>query len=99
MSDTTTSDNARTDAAMTDAAQRWRRIAGTFTDRVNAVPLGAWSSPTPCEDWVARDVVQHLVDWVPPFLNDGAKLSLTTGPGVGVDPSGAWRHLNDQITS
>jgi uncharacterized protein (TIGR03086 family) len=99
MSDTTTSDNARTDAATTDTAQRWRRIAGTFTERVEAVPPAAWSNPTPCEHWVARDVVQHLVDWVPPFLNDGAKLGLTTGPDVDVDPSGAWRHLNDQITS
>jgi uncharacterized protein (TIGR03086 family) len=99
MSDTTTSDTARTERGSIDAAQRWRRIAGTFTERVDAVPPAAWSNPTPCEHWVARDVVQHLVDWVPPFLNDGAKLGLTTGPDVSVDPSGAWRHLNDQIIS
>jgi uncharacterized protein (TIGR03086 family) len=104
MSDTTTSDTAKTDTAtsdtaITDAAQRWRRIAGTFTERVDAVPSAAWLNPTACENWVARDIVQHLVDWVPPFLHVGAKLSLTTGPDVGIDPSGAWRHLNNQIIS
>jgi uncharacterized protein (TIGR03086 family) len=97
--DTAKTDTARTDAAMTDAAQRWRRIAGTFTQRVDAVPLGAWLNPTPCENWVACDVVQHLVDWVPPFLKTGAGLELATGPDVAADPSAAWRHLNDQIIS
>ncbi len=82
---------------MSETSQRWRRIAGTFTERVNAVPPAAWSNPAPCEGWVARDVVRHLVEWVPPFLRDGANLTITPGLDVVADPAGAWSHLNNQI--
>ena len=85
------------DITTLDASQRWRRIAGSFTERVDAVPTAAWSNPTPCENWVALDVVKHLVEWVPPFLNTGTGLQLAAGPDVTADPPGAWRHLNDQI--
>ena len=45
--------------------ERFRRIAGAFTDRVEQVPAGAWSNPAPCDGWTARDIVGHLVGWVP----------------------------------
>ena len=32
-----------------------------FDSRVAAVPSDAWSSPSPCEGWTARDVVAHVV--------------------------------------
>ncbi len=82
-----------------DTSQRWRRVAGTFTERVNAVPPARWSNPAPCEGWVARDVVRHLVEWVPAFLRDGADLTITPGPDVDVDPAKAWGHLNNQIVA
>jgi uncharacterized protein (TIGR03086 family) len=83
--------------AMSASAARWQHITGAFTERVDGVRAAAWSNPTPCEGWIARDIVKHLVEWVPPFLNTGAGLVLTAGPDVAIDPSGAWRHLNDQI--
>jgi uncharacterized protein (TIGR03086 family) len=95
MSDT--SDHTSSDATPSATPARWRHIAGAFTARVEGVPIAAWSNPSPCEGWVARDIVKHLVEWVPPFLNTGAGLVLTTGPDIATDPSGAWRHLNDQI--
>ncbi len=51
-----------------EIADRYRRVAGGFTDRVQAVPDEAWEQPAPCEGWVARDVVGHLVEWVPALL-------------------------------
>jgi len=30
--------------------------------------VGGWDRPTPCEGWVARDVVAHLADWTPFLL-------------------------------
>ena len=39
-------------------AERHRRIAGTFTDRVRAA--GRWDAPAPVAGWTARDVVRHL---------------------------------------
>ncbi len=53
---------------MSEIAQRWRTVADGFGARVDAVPDGGWERPTPCEGWVARDVVAHLVEWIPPAL-------------------------------
>ncbi|MEO8329222.1 MAG: TIGR03086 family metal-binding protein [Candidatus Nanopelagicales bacterium] len=75
---------------MTDAADEHRTIAGAFTDRVRGVPPGAWDNPAPCEGWVARDVVRHLVEWFPAFLKSGAGVDLPQGPPVDADPAAAW---------
>ena len=42
-------------------ADRYRRLAARFTDIVIAVPGDRWSAPSPCEDWAAIDVVNHVV--------------------------------------
>ena len=82
---------------MTEASARWRRIAETFAQRTQAVPADAWANQSPCEGWTARDVVAHLVEWVPPFLHDGAGLAIGGGPSVDADPAAAWTHLDDKI--
>lgn len=79
------------------AAEDYRQIAGQFTDRVRGVPDGAWESPAPCEGWVARDVVRHLVEWFPPFLRGGAGVELPAGPSVDEDPVAAWTTMSDGI--
>ena len=48
--------------------ERWSAVADTFNERVAGVPEGRWDDPAPCEGWVARDVVQHLAEWVPGFF-------------------------------
>lgn len=80
-----------------DAAQEHRDIAGTFTERVRGVPAGGWDRPAPCEGWVARDVVGHLVEWFPGFLRAGAGIELPQGPPVGDDPVGAWQVHSDAV--
>jgi len=75
---------------MTSAADEHRRIAGVFTDRVGGVRPGAWDNPAPCDGWVARDVVRHLVEWFPAFLRAGAGVDLPQGPSVDDDPAAAW---------
>ena len=84
---------------MSEVVDRWRTIAGTFTDRTRAVQPGDWSNPTPCDGWTARDVIRHLVEWVPPFLHDGAGVTIDAGPPVDRDPAGAWAHLDGSIQS
>ena len=79
------------------AAEDYREIAGRFTDRVRGVPQGAWDNPAPCEGWVARDVVRHLVEWFPPFLRAGAGVDLPAGPSVDEDPVAAWTTMSDGI--
>ncbi len=82
--------------AASTTAERFRRVAGRFTDRVNEVPPAAWDNPAPCDGWTARDVVDHLVSWVPGFFGS-AGIELAAGPSTADDPAGAWRNLADQL--
>jgi len=50
-----------------------------------------WGAPSPVAAWTARDVVRHLLDWLPGFLAY-AGVALPQGPGVDDDPVAAWRH-------
>lgn len=82
---------------MNEISERYRRVAAQMTQRVAAVGNGAWDDPSPCEGWVARDVVRHMVDWMPPFLTAGAGVEAPYGPSVDDDPSGAWQTVTDWI--
>jgi len=76
---------------MSETADRYRKVAAGFTQRVEAVPDDAWDRPAPCEGWVARDVVRHLVD-VAGFFRPGVTVP---GPSVDEDPAGAWAAVRD----
>lgn len=76
---------------MTNPAEEHRRIAGAFTQTVENTAPAAWDAPAPPEGWVARDVVRHLVEWFPAFLEGSVGITLPTGPSVDDDPAGAWR--------
>jgi uncharacterized protein (TIGR03086 family) len=82
---------------MTEAADEHRAIAGVFTERVRGVAPAAWDNPAPCQGWVARDVVRHLVEWFPPFVRAGAGVELPKGPEVDDDPVAAWLVHNDGV--
>ncbi len=82
---------------MSDIAERYRKVAAGFTERVREVPADAWERPAPCEGWVARDVVRHLVEWVPAFFRTYAGHDLATGPSVDDDPAGAWAALDASL--
>jgi uncharacterized protein (TIGR03086 family) len=84
---------------MTDtAAERFRRVDGTFTQRIREVPSDAWENPAPCDGWVARDVVRHLLEWVP-WVIGRSGIEFRPGPSVYDDPYGAWRNLADTLQS
>lgn len=82
---------------MTEVADRYRRIAGEFTERVEQVPEEAWDNPAPCEGWVTRDVVGHLVEWLPAFFFDQWDLEPGHRPTVEDDPVKAWAAVNTVI--
>jgi uncharacterized protein (TIGR03086 family) len=53
-----------------DAPEIYRRASAEFAARVHAVD-GRWDAPTPCTEWDARTLVNHLVNeerWAPPLL-------------------------------
>jgi uncharacterized protein (TIGR03086 family) len=78
-------------------ADEHRRIAGAFTATVEGVAPSAWDRPAPVDGWVARDVVGHLVEWFPAFLQAAAGITLPAGPSVNDDPAGAWRVHTDAV--
>ena len=82
---------------MSEIAERYRTVAAGMTRAAMAVPADAWDKPAPCDGWVARDVVRHMVEWIPAFLRSGADVDLPEGPSVDDDPVAAWRALDDGI--
>lgn len=82
---------------MSEISERYRKVAAQFTRRVNAVPDDAWDNPAPCEGWVARDVVGHLVEWLPAFFFGRWGIEPPPGPTVDQEPPGAWAILNGAI--
>jgi len=78
-------------------ADRFRAMSARFAEVVDGVPPGAWSNPAPCEGWVARDIVAHMVGWMPGLLQAGAGVDLPPMPSVADDPAAAWAALTNGI--
>ncbi len=49
---------------MTPETQRHQQFAANFVSVATAVD--DWDPRTPVGEWCARDVVAHLIDWLPP---------------------------------
>lgn len=81
---------------MSAAAERYRKVAGQFTDKVALVPADRWSSPSPCEGWTARDVVRHCIDSSGLFLGFIGR-EVPAGPSVDDDPLAAWTNARDTV--
>lgn len=78
-----------------DAAARHRRIAGAFSALVRGTV--DWDAPAPVAGWSARDVVGHLVSWLPAFLAAGSQVPPWSGPTAADDPVGAWFAQADAV--
>jgi uncharacterized protein (TIGR03086 family) len=81
---------------MTEIAERYGRIADGFTARMDGVPPGAWSKPSPCPDWTAHDVAQHVVDTTRRLLTRVTGGD-PTPPDSGEDLAAAWRVESDGV--
>src|SRR6476659_2660524 len=84
---------------MTEIADRYARASDGFGAVVHEVAPDAWARPAPCEGWTTRDVVRHLVEWVPAFFDSAGGPALSSGPSVDDDPAGAWDALDGRIRS
>jgi uncharacterized protein (TIGR03086 family) len=82
--------------AMTEIADRYRRVAEGFTTRVDSVSPGDWDRPSPCEDWTARDVVGHVADVSHWFLQR-AGVELDPFPAIADDPAATWGAARDAM--
>lgn len=69
-----------------DPAGEHRYIAGRFAEIADRAAPRDWDAPSPVPGWTARDVVGHLIEWLPGFLQrELPAVDLT-------DPAAAWRH-------
>ena len=84
---------------MKEISERYRKVAAAFTDRVKAVPEDGWDNPAPCEGWVARDVVRHLVEWVPGFFFGTWDIERRDHPSVDDDPVAGCQGVDGAIQS
>jgi uncharacterized protein (TIGR03086 family) len=71
-----------------DPARRHRLIADDFARRVRGAR--DWSAEAPVSGWTARDVVVHLVDWLPGFVAAGSDVRLPDVPSPIEQPAAAW---------
>ncbi|MFG1820220.1 TIGR03086 family metal-binding protein [Kribbella sp. NPDC049174] len=54
-------DVGRSDDGRDYIAGRYRRRAARFDELILGVGSDAWASQSPCEDWTARDIVDHVI--------------------------------------
>ncbi len=77
-------------------AERFRRVAGRFTDRAHEVTPDGWERPAPCDGWAARDIVRHMGEWMPAMLAGGGA-DIGPVPSVDDDPVATWTTLADGL--
>ncbi len=76
--------------------EQHRRAMAEFDARVRQLTEDRWRTPTPCHDWDARTLVNHLVveQWWTPHLLRGETLEQVgeryDGDLLGDDPVAAW---------
>ena len=70
-----------------EVVERYTNLADQFGARVEATPDDAWDKPAPCEGWVARDVVEHVLG------GQRAVVTAVTGtePSASGDLKAQWR--------
>jgi uncharacterized protein (TIGR03086 family) len=74
---------------MSTVSDRYDRLADALATKIEAVTPDRWSSPSPCADWTARDVVRHVVETHGMFLGFiGGELGPI--PSVDDDPAAAF---------
>ncbi|MGO9197019.1 MAG: TIGR03086 family metal-binding protein [Acidimicrobiales bacterium] len=47
---------------MSEVSDRYSAVAAGFTSRVANLQPDRWSAQSPCTDWLARDVVAHVIN-------------------------------------
>ncbi|HSJ91062.1 MAG TPA: TIGR03086 family metal-binding protein [Ilumatobacter sp.] len=67
-----------------------RRAIADFDVVIDEVErVSGWGRPTPCERWVASDVVAHLADWTPFLLEAVGR----NAPDPADPPIERWRYV------
>jgi len=82
---------------VSQAAERHRQVCQVFTARVAGT--ADWDAPSPVPEWAARDVVAHLVEWLPAFLLSGTGIHLIPADPSAAEPSAADPNAADPVAA
>ena len=87
-----------------DEGDRWRhlhRLANSeFDFRLRQILPEYWTAATPCEEWDAHDLVEHVVReslWVPVILEGRPRTeteAALSGDLLGGDPADVWEYAH-----
>ncbi len=91
-------DELLTDEHVRQVAERYHRRADAFEAKVAQVAPDQWAAPSPCAEWDARGVVEHIV------MMHGAMVApigrtLTAGTTVAEDPLAAFRAARADVAA
>lgn len=76
-------------------AGRYRQLSDAFTRTLESVPVRAWSRPSPCEGWIAEDVLEHVNGTTLGFLRTAGFADSGSTPGSSALDE--WRRLRDGV--
>ena len=83
---------------MGEVHDRYRRVAGGFTARVEGVAGDQWDAATPCPDWTVRDLVAHVIG-----VHRRAVATVEDASPPDVDPEGdlvaQWRSASAAVSA
>ena len=82
---------------MSEIANRYRRRADAFDVLINRTPPERWASPSPCDGWLARDIVAHIVRHSEETLRDKAGVQLAPTGTALEDPVKGFRRIRAAV--
>ena len=81
---------------MNQVHDRYQVVSGGFDAAVRAVSPDQWGTQSPCEEWVARDIVAHIVQGHRNLIS-GVRGGEPTSLGPDEDPTQAWEAVSRSI--
>ena len=83
---------------MTEVSETYKRLSEAFAKKIENVGGDQWSAQSPCADWKARDIVEHVVSTQGMFLGF-INEEIGDIPSSSDDPAGAWRAASTKVQS
>jgi uncharacterized protein (TIGR03086 family) len=82
---------------MNEIGDRYRRRADAFEALIDGTPPERWASPSPCEEWLARDVVAHVVRHSAETLHARADVQMAPVRRELDDPAAGFRAVRGAV--